>query len=97
MRLGGEERIENTAYNFLPDARSGICYRDPHAGRHGRGLYVQNSFPIGHGTHRLDSIHDQVSEDQLQLDSVAQDVGKIAEQFGPNGDLFVLNLSARQP
>ena len=36
-------------------------------------LYVQHSFPVGHGTHRLDGIHDQVSKDQLQLNSVAHD------------------------
>ena len=79
------------------DARSGICYCYAHAGWRARGTYVQHSFPVGHGTHRLDGIHDQVSKDQLQLNSVAHDGGKIVDQFGPNRDLFVLNLAVRQP
>src|SRR5262245_29637632 len=96
MRLGGEERIEDTVYAVLIDARSGILYCYSHAGRHDRGLYTQHSFPVGHGTHRLDGIHDQVSEDQLQLDSVAHHVGKIVDQFGPNRDSSALNLAVRQ-
>jgi hypothetical protein len=96
MRLGGEERIEDTVYAFLIDARSGIRYYYLHAGRHDRGFYMQHAFPVGHGTHRLDSIHDQVPKDQLQLDSVAHNIGKIVEQFGPNRDSFVLNLGACQ-
>src|SRR4029434_9225047 len=96
MRFGGEERIKDTVHAFSVDARSGISYCYPHAGRCDRGVYVQHSFAVGHGTHRLDGIHDQVSEDQLQLDSVADHVGKIVDQLGPNQDSSALNLAARQ-
>ena len=91
------ENIElQSADKLISDARSGVCHSDPHAGRYDRGHYMQHSFPVGYGTHRLDGIHDQVAKDQLQLDSVAHDVGKIVEQFGPNRDSFVLNLGACQ-
>jgi hypothetical protein len=97
MRLGGEERIKDTVYAFSVDARSRIYYCYPHTGRRDRGNYVQHSFPVDQGTHRLDSIHDQVSEHQLQLDPVAGYIGKLLDQFGPNRDLPILNFVVRQP
>src|SRR5262245_10466471 len=97
MRLGGEEHIKDTVNAVPVDARSGIFYRYPHAGGCYRGDYVQLACPVGHGTHRLDGIYDQVTEDQLQLDSVAHHVGKIVDQLSLNRDSFVLNLAVRQP
>src|SRR5262249_6478254 len=96
MRLGSEEHIKDTVYAFPVDAPSGICHCYPHAGRYDRGLYMQHSLPVGHGTHCLNGIHDQVSEDQLQLNSVAYHGGKRVDQFSPNRDSSVLNLSSRQ-
>ena len=38
------------------------------------GSYIQHPSPIRDGTHRFDSIHDQIPKDQLQLDTMAEDL-----------------------
>ena len=74
-----------------------VVVRDPHAGRLDLGPYMQHPSPVGHGTHRFDSIHDQIPKHSLQLDSIAQHARQLAGEFSLDRDSPILKRTLREP
>jgi hypothetical protein len=71
MSFGSEEGVEDAVYAFPVDAGSGIPHCYPYADRLCLGLYVHLPSAVCDGTHRFDSVGDQIPKDQLQLHSIA--------------------------
>src|SRR6516162_9086936 len=84
--LCGEERLENTARILRVDSGSGILHGDENA----RAIldarcYSKYARTFIDRFHRFDRIRDQVHEDLLQLDAVADDRWNAIVQLGYHG------------
>src|ERR1700722_5553592 len=73
LRLGSEEGVENMFHAFGVESRSGILHHDLYApGFVGLRTDQQDTRPVCYRSHGLDTVHDQVQDDLLQLDPITQ-------------------------
>jgi hypothetical protein len=73
MAFGRKERLEDTFDVPRIDSGSGVFHPHPHTVRVNFGLHSQHPRAIHDRTHGFGSIHNQVQDDLLQLDSVGKD------------------------
>src|ERR1700743_1336188 len=77
-RLGGEEAVKDAVHRRRVKPRSHVRDRDQRPRRTGSRAYPQRSRSFRDQTHRLDTVHDQIKDNLLKLNPIANDRSEIA-------------------
>src|ERR1700730_1549349 len=88
------ERLKNAVDPFRIDTRPRVFHRDHYAIRFARfRFHPQNAWALRYGAHGIDRVRNQIQEDLLQLDAIAQDLKRFCFKFGLERNLLVLQLA----